>query len=214
MKNNIIDMTCPTPSNEELNPLQTNNIVLSIAKIPDATFKFNQITLPSLSIDVNEVSSSSRSAKFSGTNIQYGDLVGTFVVNSNMSNYMLFYNWLKALGKPDNPSQFMNIPETMYMRDRYNMPYDQRLFDMLRNGDDNESYGRSDGTIFIMGDKNSKQATAKVVFQDLFPVMLSDIEFVINPSEPSYAIASVSFEYEKFDIYVNGTTINPDFDVT
>ena len=64
MKNNIIDMTCPTPSNEELNPLQTNNIVLSIAKIPDATFKFNQITLPSLSIDVNEVSSSRRSAKF------------------------------------------------------------------------------------------------------------------------------------------------------
>lgn len=209
----ILDMTCPTPSNDELNTLQTNNIVMTINKVPDSTFKLKAVSIPSLELDYSEVSSSSRSTPFAGTKLTYGRLVCTFDVNANMSNYMLFFNWLKALGKPDNPSQFMNIPEQMFMRDRYEMPYDQRLHDMLRNGDDNEAYGRSDATIFITGDKASKLVVAEVTFEDVYPVSLSDIEFIINASEPSYAQVSVSFAYDKFDIKINDIRQIADFDV-
>lgn len=206
----IIDMTCPNPTNDENNLLQTNNIVLHIDKVPQLTSKLRAVSLPSLGLNTNEVSSSSRTTPFIGTTLTYGRLTCTLAINANMSNYNLIFAWMKALGFPDNPSQFMNIPEHLQFSDNYRVPYDQRLHGLFP-GDDDESYGKSDGTLFIMSDKDIKVATAVVRFEDLYPIDLSDIEFVINASEPTYAIVSVTFAYDKFELIVENSR-NYDFE--
>lgn len=190
---------CPDPTNQDDGILYTNNFRLIIEKTPDVLFKIQNCSIPDITLSSIDIDSGFRSTPFEGTKISYGALTVTFIVNASLSNYSLLFNWIRALGYPDFYTQFNNFPERAKVWQRYELP-DERIFPRNKLDIDSESYGRSDGSLFITSRATGNEVNAVVHFKDLFPINLSQIEFQSNNSEPTPAICTCNFAYDKFDL--------------
>jgi|TARA_B100000287_G_scaffold137736_1_gene129663 hypothetical protein len=116
-------------------------------------------------------------------NIQYGDLTLDFIVDEDLRNYMEIHNWLRALGTPDN--------------------YGERTSWMMEHGDsknlkNNRMAKTSDGTLQVLN--NNNVANFDVVFEDMFPVSLSTLDFNVTNTDTDYLTASVTFKYLLYEI--------------
>tara|TARA_Y100000289_G_scaffold38063_1_gene37498 strand:+ start:98 stop:658 length:561 start_codon:yes stop_codon:yes gene_type:complete len=120
-------------------------------------------------------------------NIQYGDLTLDFIVDEDLRNYMEIHNWIRALGTPDN--------------------YGERTTWMANNSDrtlNDRGFKVSDGTLQVLNNNNI--ANFDVVFQDLFPVSLSTLDFNVTNTDTDYLTASVTFKYLLYEIRNTNTS--------
>ena len=96
---------------------------------------------------------------------------------------MEIHNWLRALGTPDN--------------------YGERTSWMMEHGDsknlkNNRMAKTSDGTLQVLNNNNI--ANFDVVFEDMFPVSLSTLDFNVTNTDTDYLTASVTFKYLLYEI--------------
>ena len=91
-----------------------------------------------------------------------------------MTNYFEVYDWLIQLGFPDSFTQ--------YTAGRVS-PADKNY---------------SDGTLMVMSSKHNPNLV--VTFEDMFPILLSELSFSYGDSDVETLEATVTFRYKKFSI--------------
>ena len=92
-----------TPSNRNfLSPL---NFQFSIKRAPNVNFFLQKVNIPSLRLPSINIPTQFVPIPTQFTHLEYGQFNIEFKVDEDFQNYMELYNWITALGFPDNYSQ-------------------------------------------------------------------------------------------------------------
>ena len=167
------------------NQIQNRNFLapvgfkFTLAKYPKVAFFSNSARIPELTLGTATQPSYLKDIDVPGEKLSYGDLIIRFLVDENMKNYMAIHNWLKGIGFPETPQQFIN-----------------KTTDSDGIRDLEEQF--CDGGLHIL---NSNLRDVSIVkFKNLFPVSLTSLSFDATETDINYFTASASFRYTVYNI--------------
>ena len=144
----------------QLNPLSPNGFQFSIQKLPGITFFCQQANLPGIMLGEPIFATPFSTQPIPGDTLSYQPLELQFMVDENMQNYKVLYNWIVALGFPESYEQYIN----------------QQSGDTTAYSDLAKNY--SDATLQILSGTNVPSQI--VQFVDLFPVSIDSVVFDRN----------------------------------
>jgi hypothetical protein len=167
-------ISCPIPS--DINPLSPNGFRFEIIKLPEVTYFCQQVNLPGIMLGAPELANPFRLEPVPGESITYDQLSVQFLIDTSMANYRAIYNWMIALGFPQDYEQYKD----------------------LVGGDQTSSYlelskNYSQATLQILDNLNSPVAT--IQFQDLFPISLESLVLASSNTDVNYMVGSATFRY-------------------
>jgi hypothetical protein len=164
-----------TPTNPNfLSPL---NFKFSIKRAPHVNFFVQKINLPSISLPTIDTPTPFVKIPQPGEHLDYADLTLSFRVDENLQNYLEIHNWIRALGKPKDFSEYRALSQ--------NPNY---------TGDGL----RSDLTLMILS--SSKNPNYEIVFTDAYPYDISELSFDTTKSDVEFIEATATFKYVLFEI--------------
>lgn len=150
---------------------------LQIKKTPHVNYFIQSADIPSVTLGTADVETPFTRVPFPGTKLTFGNLQFTFKVDEDMKNYIEIYEWLKAVGFPDNFAQYTNIAGAS-----------------LASGDG----VFSDITLVILN--SAMNPNMEITFLDCFPVDLSSLQFDSTSEDVQYITATATFANRRFDI--------------
>ena len=148
-----------------------------LSRAPNLNFFATDVNIPSLTLGFIELPTPFKLIELPGDKLDYGDLQLTFKVDENFANYFEIYNWLVALGFPDEFGQY------------------KKLSGAPRGSKDTIS---SDASLMIFN--SSYVPNVEAYFEDIFPVSIGDINFTTTDTDVNYVTNTVVFKYKKFSI--------------
>jgi hypothetical protein len=164
-----------TPTNPNfLSPL---NFKFSIKRAPHVNFFVQKVNLPSISLPTIETPNPFVKIPQPGEHLDYADLTLSFRVDENLQNYLEIHNWIRALGKPKDFSEYKALAQ--------NPNY---------TGDGL----RSDLTLMILS--SAKNPNYEIVFTDAYPYDISELSFDTTKSDVEFIEATATFKYILFEI--------------
>lgn len=89
----------------EQNNLSLLNFKFRLTRTPDIEYRAQSVTIPGLYLGTANVPTPFVPIPFPG-NMTYDDLNITFLVGEGMKDYLSIFNWMVALGHPDNFEQY------------------------------------------------------------------------------------------------------------
>jgi hypothetical protein len=116
-----------------------------------------------------------------GDQLQFGELNISFRVDEDMRSYTEIYDWLIALGYPDNFDQFKTVAPT---RDPLASPSSLGTY--------------SDATLTILS--SSMNPIIEVTFFDMFPINLTGLAFDTKMMDVEYIECTASMVYKRFAV--------------
>jgi hypothetical protein len=148
-----------------------------LKRAPNLNFFVTDVNLPQISLGFVELPTPFKIINIAGSKLDYGDFNLTFRLDEDMETYFEMYDWLMAIGFPENFDQYKGLSKSK--------PGDpKRLF--------------SDATLTIM--TSSMVPNIEVQFEDLFPTSISDIQFTVQDNDVNYITVNVSFKYKIFHV--------------
>lgn len=171
-------MSVLTSSPPNKNFLSSLKYRLDIKKLPYTSFMCQSVNLPSVSLGETQGQDTPfLKIPIPGDHITFGELMITFIVDEDMTNYLELYNWIIAVGYPENFDQYKAIQKSA-------------------DGTGEGIY--ADGTLTIMTSHNNSNIAA--VFSQLYPVSIGDLQFDNRAQDIPYVEATASFRYNLFEI--------------
>jgi hypothetical protein len=159
------------PTNKNfLSPL---GFVFNLKKTPATNFFVTRASLPGLNLAFAEIPTPFVKMPVPGEKIQFNDLSITFKVDEDMRNWNEIFEWMVALGFPKSFDQYKEIRQKQLGEGIY-----------------------SDATLLILN--SSMNPNMEFQFVNLFPYMLSDLDFSTQGADVEYIEATVQFRYEYF----------------
>jgi hypothetical protein len=172
-------ITCPIPSN--INPLSPNGFMFSIQKLPELNFFAQSVNLPGITLGSPEYGNPFQVQPIPGESLTYDQLTVQFLIDETMTNYQAIYNWIVALGFPNDYEQYT----TFVSEDNRGI-----TSELATN--------YSDATLQILSGNN--QVVKTVQFVDLFPIALDSLQFSGANTDVQYLIGNATFRYGYYKI--------------
>ena len=174
-------MTSLTTQPTDLNFLSPLKFAFTIKKLPKVNFFVQSLVLPSVSVNPNIQPTPFVKLPLPGDHIDFGEVQVTFRVDENMQNYLEIFNWLQALGFPEDFNQYKNLAD----RDaRNNIGTDDGIM--------------TDGTIIIYNSNSNVNMQVKLI--NMFPTSLLDLLFDLKQVDVEYIEATATFAFERMTI--------------
>jgi len=172
------------PANQNfLSPL---GFKFTINKTPSINYFVQNVTLPNLTLGQSNVPSPFIRIPLAGDHLEFGDLSVTFKVDENLDNYLEIFDWMIAMGFPDEFDEFKAI--------------DERRGGVITGLTDRMTgHGiYSDATLTILS--SAMNPLHQITFIEAFPTSLSEIPFSSTESDVVHASATVTFAFRRFKI--------------
>jgi len=182
---------------EELDFLRPNSFRFLIQSLPKVTYFCQAATLPSISLGFVVQSTPLVDIPRPGEKINFGEFNIKFMIQEDMANYIELYNWMVALGFPENHTQF----QQRFTQQSFRMPEPGagdatvNARPAIRSSDLTEY---SDASLLVMDSDNLP--VARLNFMDCFPTSLSGVEFDISTGNTQYFTAQATFRYRMFTV--------------
>ena len=166
------------PSNSaHLNP---SAYKFNIRLIPNTTFFVQTANLPALSYSPSQVPGPFATINLVGGTLEYEDLMVTFIVDEDLTNWLEIFNWMIAITAPKNFEQYKNRKES------------------------NENLRIDHGDLITSAElitlTNNKNPNMQIIFDDVFPISLSEIQFDVTHTENTTITATVVFKYTTYRV--------------
>ena len=154
-----------------------------LKRAPKVAFFGNSANLPAISMETAIQPSYLKNIDQPGDKVEFGDFNLRFLVDENLENYLEIYNWIRGLGYPES------LQETFdWQGGVENFPQpDQTQLNLY-----------SDATLQILTSSNNPNF--KIMFQDMFPVELSTLNFDATSEDVGYFTAEATFKYTIYNI--------------
>ena len=166
------------PDNTQfLSPLGFN---FSIKKLPNTNYFIQSVNVPSVQATDVVVPTPFTNIPTIGDRLNYSEFQLSFKVDEDMTNYIELYDWLLQLHFPEDFAQSKNIYEK------------QNNVDFLADGP------YSDATLTILN--SAMNPNKEVVFEDCYPIALSDLQFSTTAASVDYIECQATFRYRMFRI--------------
>lgn len=172
------------------NYLRPNAFRFTIKDLPNTAYTCQSANLPAMQLGFAVQPTPFVEIPRIGDKLTYGDFTIRFLIAEDMSNYLELFEWLVALGFPDNYAQYKNFTGDRLSR-----------FPFYKNArGDTDALGYSDGTLTILDSNNV--AKTNIIFKHLFPVSVEALDFDITSTSVEYFVGIASFKYTTFSIEV------------
>ena len=172
------------------NFLRPNAFRFLIKNLPSVAFTCQSANLPSLSLGFTTQPTPFLDIPHVGDKNVFGDFTIRFIITEDMSNYIELYEWLVALGFPNDYNQYRN-----FTGERLNR------FPFVRDASGGSTaIAYSDATLTILDSNNVPKTN--INFKDVFPTSVEALDFDITSSSVDYFVGIASFKYKLFDIEV------------
>lgn len=149
-----------------------------VQKLPNVNFFIQKVNIPGLMMGATpEAPNPFVKIPYSGEHLLYNEFRVTFRVDEDMQNYLEIHNWLRGLGFPDDFAEYRGI-----------LNEDPMLGGGLK----------SDATLIIT--TNGKSPNVECVFNDIFPIALSDLDFATTDATVNYIEVTATFRYTEYKI--------------
>ena len=157
---------------DEINQLNVVSFQTNFTRLPNVNFFAQRVNIPAVNLGLYLQPTPLSDAPTEGDKLTFEQFAMNFIVNEDLSNYLEIYNWMIAIGFPDDHNQF-NLDQS------------------LKNNSD--STIRSDMNIVI--NTNKSNPNYSITFKDTFPVSLGSIELDAAATSLEPIILDVSFAY-------------------
>lgn len=148
------------------------NFHFSLTRAPGLVFFVQKASIPGISLNQIDVPTPFVPLPFPGGKLSYSGLVITYKVDEHMQSYLEIHNWMKGLGHPTSFGQYADLVDG------------EGVF--------------SDATLVVLS--NQRRPTFNVTFKNIFPVLLSGIDFDVTQQSLDYVTTTVQFTYESYEI--------------
>jgi len=169
-------MTCTT----NIDLLTPNGFKFSIQKYPELDYFIQGVQLPAIGLGEAVQVSSVHDMKMPGETLTFDDLTITFMVDSQMKNYLAIQEWMFGLGFPVGHAAF-----TSFVNEARNAQSYTTI-----------SKSVSDCSLMILGTNN--QIVKQFNFIDAFPTSLSAINVGSTNTDVNYVEATVVMTYSYY----------------
>lgn len=166
-------------TSQSVNYLNTQTFGFSSNICPSLKDYVTAVSIPGITLGEAQIETPFVARKEPGDKLIYSVLGITFLVDEDMKNWKEVYNWLTALGFPENFQQYGNFNNAR----RVNL---KSVFDDLQ----------------IMIYSNQSLPILKVTFKDAFPVAIGDIPLSSQDTGVSMPICTVDFQYRSYDVEI------------
>lgn len=161
---------------ENMNFLSPLNFKFQIKRTPSLNFFVQRVNLPGLTLPNVDENNPLIRIPYSGDHLLFDELMVTFKVDENLTNYMEIHSWLRALGKP-------SFQEYKNLKSKYTYTGESIY---------------SDISLSIL--TSNKNPNYEVLFTDAFPISLTGIDFTTTAEDVSYLEATATFKYVIYTI--------------
>ena len=151
-----------------------------LERTPRTNYFVQNVRLPTLSLGQFDLEDPFVKLPTPGTKLSFEPLDITFLVDEDMRNYLEIHDWLRGLGFPESFDQYGNLV-------RQNVSARSSATAVF-----------SDATLMILS--SHKNANMRIVFEDMFPISLSDLSFDSTLTDVEYLKATVTFRYKLYTI--------------
>lgn len=165
-----------------LSPL---GFTFAIKKTPNVNYFVQSATLPQISLGQADIQTPFVRLPVPGDHIDFGQFSVTFRIDEDMRNYAEIFNWIIALGFPDNFEQYRPVA-----------PTGRGLLGQATPMSGNGSF--SDASLIILN--SVKAPIIDFQFKDLYPVSLSDILFDTKGTDVDYVEATATFAFRSYSL--------------
>ena len=172
------------------NYLRPNAFRFTVKELPGVAYTCQSANLPALTLGFAVQPSPFLDIPVVGDKNSFGDFTIRFLISEDMNNYLQLYEWLVALGFPNDYNQYRNftgerLNRFPFVKDARGMPI---------------SVAYSDATLTILDSNNVPKTN--INFKDVFPVSVEALDFDITSSSVEFFVGIASFKYKTFDIEV------------
>lgn len=171
-----------------LNYIAPSQFVFTMSRLRDVAFSCQSANIPNISLGESTQFTRVRDISVPGDKVTFGQLLVTFLVDENMTNYKSLYDWMRQIGKgvdTDEYNEYINS-----QRARFPTQVDQKPVPI--------SPTMTDATLTIIDSNNN--ANVEIQFKDLFPISLEAIQFDLTDTAYTYLTAAASFSFKYYDI--------------
>jgi hypothetical protein len=167
-----------------INPLSPNGFSFSITKLPNVSFFCQRVLIPSITLASIDRPTPFITTPIPGEIMSFSELNIQFLIDDKMDNYKSIFNWMVALGYPEDNEQYSKFIKTQNA---------SVYSELARN--------YSDATVSVLDAKNNP--TMGFTFYDLFPTSLDPIQLESTAMDVNYVIGSATFKYSYFTLNTN-----------
>ncbi len=170
------------------NFLRPNAFRFVINEIPKVAYTCQSANLPAVQLGFAQQPTPFIDIPRVGDKLTYNELAIRFLISEDMSNYLEIFDWLVAIGFPNDYNQITRFTGERLSR-----------FPFVRNTSNQiEAVLYSDATLTILDSNNVPKTN--ILFKDLFPISLEALDFDITSSSVDYFVGAASFKYKTFEI--------------
>lgn len=148
-----------------------------LKRTPGVNYFVQSANIPGFTLGSADVRTPFATLPFPGDKLTYNDLAITFRVDEELRNFKEIFNWMTALAKPESFSQYASVSNPT-------------------PGSVNSAV--SDASLVILN--SAKTPIADVMFKNIFPVSLSDLQFDTRSPDLEYVDAIAVFRIQSYDI--------------
>lgn len=164
-----MDTPLPVPV-QEFNLLSSLNWRAQIDRCPNAAFLMQKVTIPSITLPPAGEPTPFTVIPQPGDHIQFDYLSLQFKVDEDLTNYLEIFNWITALGFPENFVQYAKVQNNLKSPVRVTS---------------------------LSGKKNPR---VEFIFNDAFPVYLGSLDFTYTDNDVQYVPCNVILAYTNFNV--------------
>lgn len=173
----VNEIRCNPACNGEIknrNYLNPIGFRFTVARFPEIGYFSNRASIPVVSLGVADQPTYLKNIMLPGDKLEFGELPIQFIVDEEMINYALIYNWMNGLGFPESCRQFLDWTAD-------------------DSGQEDLALQYSDATLAILD--SNYNTVAQVKFWDIFPTSLSSLDFDATSTDVVYLTANVTFSF-------------------
>lgn len=162
---------------ENLNMLDPHGFLFQIKKLPNVNFYMQTVDIPDINLPEAIQHNPFVDIKHPGNKLSFSDLVISFKIDEDLSNYIELNNWIMDLGFPKNTQDYGTLAK-------------------------NPSWTGlglvSDASIIATTDL--KNPNIEFVFQDCWPTRLGNFQLTTTMRGMEYISCQATFKYLRFTI--------------
>ena len=165
-----------------------------VHQLPKVEFFTVSANLPGISASISIQSTPFKDIPTMGDKLTYENLSISFIVDEYLENYISLHDWMVGIGFPQKREQFRTYRDVTS-----NTPAEGGTPTIDRIGRataDRALY--SDAFLQILSNKNNP--IVEVIFENLFPVSLSALDFSQSATDVEYIVATAEFAYQIYEI--------------
>lgn len=185
ISNVLVDVVQNSPA--VYNYLRPNAFRFTIKDLPNVAYTCQSANLPGLQLGTAIQPTPFVDIPRIGDKLTYGEFTIRFLIAEDMRNYVELFEWLVALGFPNDYNQYKAFTGDRLSR-----------FPFFKVKNAPEVLGYSDGTLTILDSNNVPKTN--IIMKDLFPVSVEALDFDVTSSAVDYFVGVASFRYKTFII--------------